>query len=125
MPPSPITLWQVILFVMLFVLSTQKVRLIHSLYIANCIETTLVFQRYFIYTNLQYVPQFDCLILPDTFLCHFLLVFWLATLAFMFPAIYLVLGLISVCIFKSSILVFLQKLCFLVFIKLILCVMHI
>ena len=87
MPPSPITLWQVILFVMLVVLSTQKVWLIHSLYIASCIETTLVFQRYFIYTDLQYVPQFDYLILSDTFLRNFLLAFWLVTLAFMFPAI--------------------------------------
>ena len=106
MAPSPITLWQVILFAVLFVLSTQNVWLIHSLYIASCIETAVVFQIYFIYTDLQYVPQFDCLILSDDFLFNFLLVFWLATLAFMFPAIYLVLGLISVCIFKSSILVF-------------------
>ena len=34
---------------------------------------------------LQDVPHFDFLILSNTFLCNFVLVFWQATLAFMGP----------------------------------------
>ena len=81
---SPMTLWQVILIFMLFVLSTQV--LVNSFTIASCVETRLVFQSYLIRTDLRNVPHFDCLILLNTFLCNFLLAFWLVTFAFMFPA---------------------------------------
>ena len=47
---------------------------------------------------------FDFLILLNT-LCNFL-AFGLATLAFKFPVIFLILGLICFCIFRSNILVF-------------------
>ena len=80
--------------------------LANSFTIDSCIDTRLVFEIYLIYTDLQDVRHLDCLILSNTVLCSFLLVFWLVTLAFIFPAIYLVLGLICVCIFKSSVLVF-------------------
>ena len=49
------------------------------------------------------------LILSNTFMCNFLLAFWLATLVSMFSAIFLVLGLICFPIFKSSILVCLNS----------------
>ena len=52
---------------------------------------------------------FWSLILSNTFMCNFLLAFWLATLFSMFSAIYLVLGLICFCIFKSSFLVCLNS----------------
>ena len=55
--PSPITLWQVILIFMLFVLSAVDLCL-------SCL----------IHKN---VTHFDSLILPNTFLCNFLLVFCL------------------------------------------------
>ena len=73
----------------------------------------------------KYVPHFDSLILSNTFLYDFLLVYWLATLAFMFAAIHLFINLFCFCIFKSSILVLLQKFCLVVFIWLILSVVHI
>ena len=73
--------------------------LANSLYV----ETSLVFQSCLF---LKDVPLFDSLILSNTFLCNFPLVFWLVTNALMFPVIYLVLGLICFCIFRSSILVF-------------------
>ena len=61
MHPSPITLWQVILIFMLFVLSTQKIKfwLIHD----GCIETKLVFQSCLIHSD---IPHFDSLILSNT-----------------------------------------------------------
>ena len=80
--------------------------LANSFTIDSCSETRLVFQSYLIHTDLQGVPYFDCWILSNTFLCNFLLAFWLTTLAFRFPAFYLAPGLICVCIFKSSILDF-------------------
>ena len=59
-----------------------------------------------------FFPHFDFLIRSNTFLCNFNLVFWLATLVFMFPAIYLLGGLICFCVFKSSVLVFVEILSF-------------
>ena len=69
-------------------------------------EVWLVFQICLIHTDLQDSPHFDSLMLSNTVPCNFLLVFWLATLAFMFLAIYLVLllrRLICFSIFKSSV----------------------
>ena len=66
---------------------------------------------------LQDAPYFDSLILSNIFLCNFLLVFWLATLAFMgpfrFPISTRQVEQICFCIFKSSVLVFCRNsLCF-------------
>ena len=58
-----------------------------------------MFQGCLIQIDLQNVFYFVSLILSNTFLCNFLLVFWLATLAFL-----LVLGLTYFCIFKSIVL---------------------
>ena len=38
--------------------------------------------------ELRDVPHFDSLIFSNIFLCDLLFIFWLETLAFMFPAIY-------------------------------------
>ena len=91
----------------LFVLSTGNKVLVNS----------FVFQSCLIHTDLQDFPHFDSLTLSNIFLYNFLLVFWLATLALIFPAIYLVLagwieGLICFCIFKSSVLVFCRNFVF-------------
>ena len=39
--------------------------------------------------DLQDIPHLDSLILSNIFLCNFILVFWLAKLAIIFPTIYL------------------------------------
>ena len=44
--------------------------------------------RILIRIDLQDVTHFDSLIISDTFLYNFVFDFWVATLAFMFPAIY-------------------------------------
>ena len=78
MHPSPITLWQVILIFMLFVHST-----------GNKLKRLAFQQGCLIHKD---VAHFDSLVFSKTFLNNFLLVFWLATITFMFPAIYLVLA---------------------------------
>ena len=120
MHPSPVTLWQVILiFMLVFLLLIQEIKtwLIHYSY-----ETRLVFQSCLIHTDLQDVLHFDSLIFNHSFLCNFLLVFWLATLAFISPAIYRGDLLLHFQIKYSS---FLQKFCLLVSVQLILSVVHI
>ena len=70
-----------------------------------------LFQSCLIRIDLQDVSHFNFLILSNTILCNFIPVFWLATLAFIFPAIYLVSllgGVICICIFKSSVLFFVE-----------------
>ena len=59
----------------------------------------LIFQGCLIHIDLQDLLHFDSLILLNTFLCNFSLVFWLATLTFVFPAF-------AFCIFESCVLVF-------------------
>ena len=44
--------------------------------------------RMMIHIDSQEIPHIDSLILSNIFRWNFLLVFWLATLAFMFPTIY-------------------------------------
>ena len=64
----------VILIFILFVLSTEN----------KVLANSVVFQECLIHTDLQDVPQFDTLILSNTFLCIFLLVFcfgWLHLLS--------------------------------------------
>ena len=81
--PSPITLWQVILIFMLVVLSAVDLCL-------SCL----------IHKN---VTHFYSLILPNTFLCNFLLVFCLPTLTFIGQNGTSKIGQICFRFFKSSI----------------------
>ena len=80
--------------------------------IATYSDYDLMFQSCLIHIDFEDVPHFDSFILLKAFLCNVLLVFRLATLAFMFPAICLVLGLIWFFIFKSSVPLFCRALCF-------------
>ena len=108
--PSPVTLWQVILI--LFVLSTQEIKF----WLIHWTNSTLVFhQNCLIHKD---VPHFDSLILSNTFLCNFLLVLVGSTCIHVFCYLFSTskIGLIWFCIFKSNILVLLQKFCLLVFI---------
>ena len=117
MHSSPVTLWQVILlFMLVFLLLILLIQEIKTWLIHYSYETRLVFQNCLIHTDLQDVLHFD------SFLCNFLLVFWLATLAFISPAIYRGDLLLHFQIKYSS---FLQKFCLLVSVQLILSVVHI
>ena len=69
MHPSPITLWGAILIFILFVLSTENKVLAKSL------ENMTVSQGSLIHVDLQNTSHYDSLILPNTFLCNFFLVF--------------------------------------------------
>ena len=68
MHPSPSTLWVVLIYVLLFVLSLR-----HTI-----LPNSPAFQGCLIHIYLQDVPHFDSFILSNTFLCNFLLVFALA-----------------------------------------------
>ena len=103
MHSSPVTLWQVILlFMLVFLLLILLIQEIKTWLIHYSYETRLVSQSCLIHTDLQDVLHFD------SFLCNFLLVFWLATLAFISPAIYRGNLLLHFQIKYSS---FLQKFC--------------
>ena len=84
------------------------------------LANSIVYQGCLIHIYLQDVPDFDTLILSNAFLWNFLLVFcfgWqlLNSCYLLFISTEQVIGLICICIFISSVLVFLWKFCLLVF----------
>ena len=78
---SPTTLWRVTLIFMLFWYFQQEVRF----WLIHYWEHDLCFKGCLIHIDLQDVLHVDSLILSNTFPCSFHFVFWLATLAFIFP----------------------------------------
>ena len=102
MHSSPLAFCWVTLIFVLFLLSAGENKAV-----AYPRRREYAFKGCLIHIHLQDAPHFDSLILLNTFLCNFLLVFWLAIPTFMF----------SVCFCQSS--VFFCRKSVLVFVKLI------